>query len=253
MKFKVVDDEFVELPIRTVDTGYGIERYTWLSQGSLSCFHAVYGPILDEVLRMAGVSGADNKLLARVAELSGAMILKKMADRSEARKKVAEKVGISVEELNKALIPVENAFAVVDHTRCLAFMLAEGIVPSNVGEGYLTRLMLRRTYRQLRMLAIEGKLLDIIDMQIDSWSKDFPRLKEMRGNILEVLSVEQGKFKQTLKRGHLLVKRITKDLKAKGLSEIPTETLIELYDSHGLPPEVVEETAEDEGFRVEGA
>lgn len=250
MKFKVVDDEFVELPIRTVDTGYGIERYTWLSQGSLSCFHAVYGPILDEVLKMAGVSGADNKLLARVAQLSGAMILKKIADRSEARRKVAEQVGVGVDELNKVLLPVENAFAVVDHTRCLAFMLAEGIVPSNVGEGYLTRLMLRRTYRQLRMLAIEGKLLDIIDMQIDSWSQDFPRLKEMRDNILEILSVEQDKFKQTLKRGRLLVKRITKDLKAKRLSEIPTKTLIELYDSHGLPPEVVKETAEGEGFRV---
>ena len=250
MKFKVVDDEFVELPIRTVDTGYGIERYTWLSQGSLSCFHAVYGPILDEVLRMAGVSGADNELLARVAELSGAMILKKIADRSGARKKVAEQVGIGVDELNKVLLPVENAFAVVDHTRCLAFMLAEGIVPSNVGAGYLTRLMLRRTYRQLRMLVIEEKLLDIIDMQIASWSKDFPHLKEMRDNILEILSVEQDKFKQTLNRGRLLVKRITQDLKAKELSEIPTKTLIELYDSHGLPPEVVKETAEGEGFRV---
>jgi len=251
MKFKVVNNEFIELPIRTVDTGYGIERYTWLSQGSLSCFHAVYGPILDEVLKMAGVSNADNKLLARVAEVSGAMILKKIADRSEARKKVAEQVGIGVDELNKALLPVENAFAVVDHTRCLAFMLAEGIVPSNVGEGYLTRLMLRRTYRQLRMLAIEEKLLDIIDMQIASWSQDFPHLKEMRDNILEILSVEQEKFKQTLKRGRLLVKRITQDLKTKELSEIPAKTLIELYDSHGLPPEVVKETAEGEGFRVE--
>jgi len=250
MKFKVVNDEFVELPIRTVDTGYGIERYTWLSQGSLSCFHAVYGPILNKVLKMASVSRVDNKLLARVAELSGAMILKKIADRSEVRKKVAEQVELSIDELNKTLLPVENAFAVVDHTRCLAFMLAEGIVPSNVSEGYLTRLMLRRTYRLLRMLAIEEKLLDIIDMQIVSWSQDFPRLKEMRDNILEILSVEQDKFKQTLNRGRLLVKRITQDLKAKGLSEIPTETLIELYDSHGLPPEVVKETGEGEGFRV---
>ncbi|KPV63732.1 MAG: Alanine--tRNA ligase [Candidatus Bathyarchaeota archaeon BA2] len=250
MKFKVVNGEFIELPIRTVDTGYGIERYTWLSQGSLSCFHAVYGAILDKVLRMASISRVDNKLLAKVAEVSGAMILKKNADRTEVRERVAEQVGISLDELNKTLIPVENAFAVVDHTRCLAFMLAEGIVPSNVREGYLTRLMLRRTYRLLRMLAIEEKLLDIIDLQIAYWSRDFPRLKEMRDNVLEMLSVEQDKFKQTLKRGRLLVKRITQDLKAKGLSTIPTEKLVELYDSHGLPPEVVEETAGGEGFQV---
>ncbi len=250
MNFKVVNDEFIELPIRTVDTGYGIERYTWLSQGSLSCFHAVYGPILDKVLKMAGVTRVDNKLLARVASLSGAMILKKTADRSEVRKKIAEQVGTSADELSKILLPVENAFAVVDHAKCLAFMLAEGIVPSNVGEGYLTRLMLRRTYRLLRTLQIEKKLLDIIDMQIASWSQDFPHLKEMRDTILEILSVEQDKFKQTLNRGRLLVERITQDLKTRGLSKIPTKTLIELYDSHGLPPEVVMETAESKGFRV---
>lgn len=250
MKFKVVDGQFIELPIRTIDTGYGIERYTWISQGSVSCFHAVYGPILDEVLRMAGITNLDNSLLMKVATLSGKMTLKKMVDRRNARISIAEQLGMSIEEFDKILVPIESAFAVVDHTRCLAFMLSEGIVPSNSGEGYLTRLMIRRAYRQLRVLGIEEKLLDIIDRQIDSWSKDFPHLKEMRGTILEILSVERDKFKSTLKRGRLLVERLAQDLKTKGLTEIPTETLIELYDSHGLPPEVVKETAENIGFQV---
>jgi len=250
MKFKVVNGEFIELPIRTVDTGYGIERFTWLSQGSISCFHAVYGPVLNKVLDMAGVSGTDNQLLVRVAELSGIMSLKGTVSQKENRRKVAEKVGISVEELEKILLPIENAFAVVDHTKCLAFMLSEGIVPSNVREGYLARLLLRRTYRLLRTLAIEEKLLDIVDMQIKFWSKDFPRLKDMRNEILEILSAERDKFEQTLKRGSSLVKRIAQGLKSKKIAEIPLETLTELYDSHGLPPEVVKETAEAEGVRV---
>jgi alanyl-tRNA synthetase len=250
MKFKVVNDEFIELPIRTVDTGYGIERYTWLSQGSVSCFHAVYGSVLDEVFKMAGISRIDNQLMMRVAELSGVMSLRETANRKEARKMVAEHVGMSVKELEKMLLPVENAFAVVDHTKCLAFMLAEGVVPSNAREGYLTRLMLRRTYRLLRTLNMEEKLLDIIDLQIAFWSKDFPRLRDMRDEMLEILSVERDKFEQTLKRGGSLVKRIAQGLKAKGVSEVPLETLTELYDSHGLPPEVVQETAETEGVGV---
>jgi len=250
MKFKVVNNEFVELPIRTVDTGYGIERYTWLSQGSTSCFHAVYDSVLNDVFRIAGISRIDNQMMTKVAQLSGLMSLRETADRREARRRVAEHVGMSVEELEKALLPVENAFAVVDHTKCLAFMLAEGVVSSNVREGYLTRLMLRRTYRLLRALAIEEKLLDIIDLQIAFWSKDFPRLKEMRDEIMEMLSVERDKFEQTLKRGGSLVKRIAQGLKAKGVSGIPLGTLTELYDSHGLPPEVVQETAETEGVEV---
>jgi len=250
MKFKVVNGEFVELPIRTVDTGYGIHRYAWLSQGALSAFHVVYGDILDEIMKMAGISRADERLLAKVSEVSGLMTLQKNVSRLSSRERVAEYVEMKVDELNKVLVPVENAFAVADHTKCLVFMLAEGVVPSNVREGYLTRLMIRRTYRLLRALAIEDKLFDTINMQISYWSKDFPHLKEMRDEILEILSVEQDKFKQTLERGQSLIKRITRELKTKRVSEIPVETLTELYDSHGLPPEFVQETAEREGLRV---
>ncbi len=250
MKFKVIGGEFIELPIRTVDTGYGIERYTWLSQGALSGFHAVYDRVLKKILKMANIGEINAELLKRIAELSGIMSLEKKAERGEAWRKVAESIGISLDELEKMLLPVENAFAVADHTKCLVFMLAEGVVPSNVREGYLTRLMLRRTYRSLRTLGIEEKLLDIIDMQIAFWSRDFPRLKEMQDEILEILSVERDKFAQTIERGKRLVKRITQELREKGLSRIPAETLIELYDSHGLSPEIVQETAEKEKIKT---
>jgi len=250
MKFKVVNGEFVELPIKTVDTGYGIKRYAWLSQGSVSCFHAVYDTLLDKILKMAGIGQIDEKLLAKVAEFSGTMSLEKTANPMKARQKIAEQVGISVEELNKALLPIERVFAIADHTKCLAFMLAEGVVPSNVREGYLARLMLRRTYRLLRTLGIEEKLPDIVDMQIKFWSQDYPHLKEMRDEILEMLMVEQQKFKQTLQRGDSLVRRMARELKSKGISQIPVDKLMQLYDSHGLPPEVVAETAKEEGVTV---
>jgi alanyl-tRNA synthetase len=251
MKFRVVNGEFVELPIRTVDTGYGIKRYAWLSQGSVSCFHAVYDKILDKLLKLAGISQVDEELLAKAAELSGMMSLEKTANRMEARRQIAEHVGMSVEELDKALLPVERVFAVADHTKCLTFMLAEGVVPSNVREGYLARLMLRRTHRLLRALGIEGKLLDIVEMQIGFWSRDYPHLKEMRDEILEMLMVEQQKFKQTLQRGDALITRMTRELKAKGINQMPTDKLMQLYDSHGIPPEVVAETSEREGVKVD--
>jgi len=248
MKYKVVNSEFIELPIRTVDTGYGIDsRYTWLSQGTVSCFHAICDPPLKEILKMAGIGEVNQKLLAKVAELSGIMILEKGASRGAARLKIAEQVGIPVEELNKTLFPIENVFAIVDHTKCLAFMLAEGVVPSNVREGYLARLMVRRTYRLLRTLGIEGRLLDIVDKQITFWTKDHPHLKEMRDEIVEMLMVEQQKFKHTLQKGRSLVKRMTRELRAKRITKIPTGMLMQLYDSHGLPPEVVAEAAEEAG------
>jgi alanyl-tRNA synthetase len=250
MKFKVVGNDFIELPIRTVDTGYGMERYTWLSKGSLSCFHAVYGSILDEIMHMSGLTQIDSELLKKAGQQSGLMVLGKTGDRYEARERVAKNIGINVDELLKALNPVENAFAVADHTKSLAFMLAEGVVPSNVREGYLTRLIIRRTYRLLRSLGIEDKLFDIVNKQITYWSNEFPHLKEMRDEILMMLNVEREKYLQTLKRGSQLAKRVATELKTEGIKQMPEETLVQLYDSHGLPPEVVAETVEKEGVKV---
>jgi alanyl-tRNA synthetase len=251
MQYKVVDDEFVKLPIRTVDPGYGIDRYAWLSQGVPSGFHAVYGSLLDKIFAMAGLTKIDDKLLKKTAEVSGIVNLDKTASRLETRKREAALVGLSVAELDKFLVPMENAFAVADHTKCLSFLLSEGVVPSNIQEGYLARLIFRRIYRLLRVLDIPDKLYDIVDMQINLWSEDFPRLKEMRNEIMEMLQVEEEKFGETIKRGEGLVKRISGELKAEEKKQIPIRTLTELYDSHGLTPEIVKQTAETEDLKVE--
>jgi alanyl-tRNA synthetase len=251
MQYKVINAEFMKLPIRTVDTGYGIDRYAWLSQGSPSGFHAIYGDVLEKIFKMAGITKIDNKLLARVAKFSGLVSLDKTASRLKTRKKEAELVGMSVDELDKFLIPIENVFAVADHTKTLSFMLSEGVVPSNIQEGYLARLLFRRIYRLLRMLGIPSKLYDITDMQIGFWSKDYPHLKEVRNEIVEMLKVEEEKFGETIKRGEGMVKRISSELKAKKKKEIPIETLTELYDSHGLPPEIVQQVAEKENLKVD--
>ena len=252
MQYKVVGDEFVKLPIRTVDTGYGLDRFAWLSQGVPSCFHAIYGDLLDKVFKMANLNQIDEKLLCKVAKYSGLVTVDKTANRLEARKRVAKLVGMSYEELDKTLTPIESAFAIVDHTKCLSFMLSEGIVPSNIHEGYLARLLFRRVFRLLRSLSMTpDQLLDIIDLQANYWSADFPHVKSMQNEIVEMLKVEQEKFEDTITRGEGMVKRIAIELKQKGATSIPESKLSELYDSQGLPPEIVKLVAEQENVKVE--
>jgi alanyl-tRNA synthetase len=251
MQYKVVGNQFIKLPIRTVDTGYGIERYAWLSQGAPSAFHTIYGEVLDRIFEMAGITNLDTNLLAKVAKTSALVSLEKAASLMEARRKIAKILEVEAEMLDKILSPIENAFAVADHTKCLSFILAEGVVPSNIQEGYLARLLFRRIYRLLRLLGITDRLYDIFDMQIRYWSQDYPHLKEMRDEIMEMLHAEEEKFKETISRGGSLVKRITEELKSRGFKKIPVETLTELYDSHGLPPEIVKEMVEAEGLAVE--
>lgn len=249
MKYKVTDNKFSDMPIKIVDTGYGIERFTWLSQGTVSGFHAVYGVILDKILDFAGLTRVDEEILLKSTRYSALIGLDHTANKRTLRRRVADSIGMDTMELERLLSPIESIYSVADHTKALAFMLAEGVVPSNVKIGYLARLLIRRTYRLLRLLGIAEQLGEIVDLQIDFWSKDFPKLKDVRSEILEALDIEGRKYKDTLNRGVGFVRKIVKDLKAQRKDRIPIETLVQFYDSHGIPPEIVGETAILEGMK----
>ncbi|MDR0318799.1 MAG: alanine--tRNA ligase, partial [Nitrososphaerota archaeon] len=252
MQYKVTGDEFVELPIRTVDTGYGLDRFAWISQGVPSCFQAIYGNMLDKIYDMAGITNVDNNFLSQVAKYSGLVNVDKTANRMVLRKRVSQLTGIDLETLEKRLIPIEHIWAITDHTKTLSFMLSEGIVPSNIQEGYLARLLFRRVYRLMLSLNMKpDSLYDIVDLQANYWSKDFPQVKAMQTEIIDMLRNEEEKFQDTLKRGEGMVKRIADDLKTKNTGKLSETALTELYDSHGLPPEIVKQVAEKEGIQVD--
>jgi len=250
MQYKVVGSQFIDMPIKIVDTGYGMERFTWLSQGSPSGFHSIYGAILDKVVHLAELEQIDEKLMAENTRYSALMNVETLSDRMALRKKVADKLGMNQIELDRIMIQMESVYAILDHTKALIFMLAEGVVPSNVRVGYLTRLLIRKTYRLLRGLGIENKLLEIIEMQMERWSKDFPQIKEMSREIYEGISIEEGKYRVTLNRGIDLSRKIVAEVKSKGEKEIPIERVIELYDSHGISPEIFEETVKNAEVKV---
>ena len=249
MQYRVQGDQLIKLPIRTVDTGYGIERWAWLSQGTASAFEVLYGPVLEKIFSLGSVN-YDRKLVARVVPYSSLMNIERGDSRIDARKKEADSVGMDWRDLDKVLIPIESAMAIADHTKAIAFLLSEGVVPSNVEEGYLTRLLIRRTYRMLRQLGIEERMPEILEAQVEYWGSDFPQLKEMQREIAEAIKSEESKYKKTLERGADLVKKISNDVRAKGGKEIPPNTLVELYDSHGMVPDIVREVAEPMGVAV---
>lgn len=241
MQYKTINGVLHPMPVKVVDTGYGMERYAWLSQGTPSGFHAVYGSILEEILHLAGVQEIDDRLLAESAKYSAFMNVETHADKMVLRSKVAERLGMDTGELDRLMTPIENVYTIADHSKASVFLLAEGVVPSNVKEGYLIRLLIRKTYRLMRSLGIEAKLHHIFEMQIKRWSPSFPHIEEMRAEILEALTIEESRYRSTLKKGIELSRRIAQKLDGAEQQEVPVETLIELYDSHGLPPEIVQE------------
>lgn len=242
MQYRVHDNQLSKLSIRTVDTGYGIERWAWLSQGKPSAFQVIYGPVLEKIINLASVK-FDEQLIAKVVPYSSHMNIEQMSNHTDARKRVAAIIGLDWQELEREILPIENVMTVADHTKTIAFLLSEGIVPSNVEAGYLARLLIRRTLRILHRLGIEDRMIEILNSQIDYWGNDFPQLKSMRNEVAEAVKSEEAKYERTLERGSELVRKISGELKRRNQDIMPQETLVELYDSHGLVPEVVQELA----------
>ena len=164
------------------------------------------------------------------------------SDLTELRQQVLDRLtelghSLTLSEFTAAIEPLEKLFAVVDHSRALAFMFGDGIVPSNVKAGYLARMVLRRTSLLLRDLGSPSSLLDMVSHHIDNFSSTYPELKANKSHILDMVKLEKESIDQTLERCRRAVQR------AISSGGIDQDRLLEMYDSQGLPPSVVSDFA----------
>lgn len=247
---EIKGDKYIPMDTKVVDTGYGLERLVWMSQGTPTAYDAVLGYVVEPLKKMAGIDNIDERILMENSRLAGMFDIEDMGDLKILRREVAKRVDISMEELESLVRPYELIYAIADHTKALTFMLADGVVPSNVKAGYLARLLIRKSIRHLRELGLEVPLAEIVAMHIKALHKTFPEFKEMEDVVLDMVNVEEKRYFETLKRGTNLVRRNVEKLKKEGKSEIPLEQLILFYESHGLTPEIVKEVAEKEGVKV---
>jgi alanyl-tRNA synthetase len=240
MQNRDVNGHRVPMDTTVVDTGYGLERLTWLSQGTTSAYEAVFGDALAYLKRATGAKRVDDRVLREYAKVAGMLKIESLADIREIRRLTAERVGISMEELVAQVSPLEALYTVCDHARALIFLLGDGVVPSNSREGYFARLLVRRGMRSLKDLNITYSLVDTVSFMIDQIREDYPEFFFNKGDILKLLKVEETRYKETLEKGRVTVAKIAEGLKVSGKG-FDVETLIQLYDSHGLNPDVVKE------------
>ena len=245
IQYKTLDNgEKEEIPIKVVDTGYGLERIAWISQGTPTAYDACFAPVVDKLKELTNVK-VNTDILARNAQIAGMMDIEDIGDIKELRQQVANSLGISLDELLESAEPMEAVYIIADHTRCLAFMLADGIIPSNVKEGYLARLVLRRTIRFMKELNMKESLKEIMEIQLEFLTKFYPEIEDSKDHIMNIISLEEERYQTTIKKGTSIVKRSIKRLKKEGKSEMPLDMLMDLYDAHGIPPESVVEIAGD--------
>lgn len=239
-------NRYTEMDTYVVDTGYGLERWVWVSQGTPTIYEAVYPELIESMLAdiELDIDDEERDLLDEAAKLAGRLDYEDVEDIDTARAEIAEELDATAERLRELQAPLERIYAIADHTRALAYMFGDGIVPSNVGDGYLARMVLRRTVRLAEALGLDIPIVDLVDRQAKRLGyRD-------RSAIRAMVESEVDKYDETLERGRRRVQQLAERYDEHG-EVIPAEELIELYDSHGIQPDTVKEIATERGVEVE--
>lgn len=216
---KEEDGSYSNLEHPNIDTGMGLERIACIMQGVTSIFD------IDTI----------QYILQGVLELSGIKY-------EEAG---TEKTDISVR-------------IITDHLRSMVFMIADGIIPSNEGRGYVLRRIIRRAARHGNLIGINGRFLsDMADRVIAVSGEAYPELVEKQQFIKKIIAVEEEKFASTIQQGIDIIQGYVDEMKQQGKTVLDGEKMFKLYDTYGFPPELTEEillendfTADKDGFKA---
>ncbi|MEM0056972.1 MAG: alanine--tRNA ligase [Candidatus Geothermarchaeota archaeon] len=247
MMYELRGDTLVKIPVLTVDTGYGIERWTWLSTGYPTAFHAIYDQFLEWAINRLGIK-LDNEILYKNTLYSPLYEPQSPQVIYSLRSKIAKEHGLNLDELNAIITLFEDVALILDHSKSAIFLIKDGAIPSNVKEGYLTRLLLRRIFRKAAAHKIDFSfIIDVFARQIDFWSKDFSEIKEVEETVIEIVEGEYKRFNEVIRKIPSIIRRYE-----KGKEKLTLDDLMEIYDSYGISPELIVEYLEGiKGYRIE--
>lgn len=141
---------------------------------------------------------------------------------------------------------------IADHIRAAAFVLSEGLVPSNEGRGYVLRRIIRRAARHGFMLGIDKPFLyKVMDSVYDIMSGAYPELLEDIQRRKKVLRFEEERFAHTLSSGMATLSKLINEVKLSGKDLIPGAELFKLYDTYGFPLDIARDIAEDNNLKID--
>jgi alanyl-tRNA synthetase len=141
---------------------------------------------------------------------------------------------------------------IADHSRATAFLIADGVQPSNEGRGYVLRRIMRRAIRHGSKLGLtEPFLSQTVDRVIEMMRDAYPELHENRSFVLEVARHEEDAFRRTLDRGLRLIDEEMENLRASGAKVLPGELVFFLHDTHGFPWDLTQVIARERGFDID--
>ncbi|OIO23037.1 alanine--tRNA ligase [Candidatus Micrarchaeota archaeon CG_4_10_14_0_2_um_filter_49_7] len=251
MQYEILPDQSSrELRTKVIDMGAGLERLAWITHGSPTSYEIVFGNVIAEMKKWAGV-GVEDALFLKYAKGSGMLNAEEVGDMKKAKEQVAREIGVPKEELFKRFERLFALYACADHMKTVLMTTSDGMLPSNVGGGYNLRMILRRSFGFDEDLGLRLDYGKILKMHAEEVRDIFPQYLDGVDSAIAVVEEERRKFGESKKKASGRVAQIIEKAKKTGSSfSIPTPELVTLYQSYGIPIEVIEEVAKKENINL---
>ena len=138
---------------------------------------------------------------------------------------------------------------IADHIRSCAFIITDGVVPSNEGRGYVLRRIIRRAIRHGSKLGLkEPFFYKLVQALVDEMGEAYPELVKAQANVEKVLKQEEQRFDETLQQGLKILEQALAEIKDK---TIPGEIVFQLYDTYGFPVDLTADIARERGLSLD--
>ena len=207
------------LPKPSIDTGMGLERIAAVLEGVISNYDTdLFKPLIKEAARLTGTS------------------LEKELDK-EAHTRSAASLRV-----------------IADHSRAATFLIADGVLPSNEGRGYVLRKIIRRAIRHGRLLGFRSTFLwQMVYKVVELMKGAYPELVENEGRVSGIVNVEEKRFAHTVDKGMQELDDDITVLRSKHSDVYPGEHAFKLYDTFGLPLDFIQDAIRDVGIHFDQA
>ncbi len=237
------DGKLNPLPKPSVDTGMGLERIAGVMQGVTNNFHIdLFAPILDKVAATVGIPYRGRESSEKYEHV--------FKGTGRAERSAAVKSG------GRLMVDPASFRVIADHARAVAFLLADGVFPSNEGRGYVLRRILRRAVRHAWLLGRAAPTLSsVVETVIDTMGSTYPELVQRRSHIIETARAEEERFLATIDGGMKRFEELAPVPSTQGSSDIrgtiSGEDAFRLYDTFGFPIDLTELMARERNYTVD--
>lgn len=212
--FEDTSGKLTPLPKPSIDTGMGLERISSIMQGQINNYNTdLFLPLIEEASRIS---------------------------------KTNYSLSAPTHDKNAAALRV-----IADHARAVSFLLADGVIPSNEGRGYVLRRILRRAIRYARTLTDQSVFPEVCQKVIITMNDFFPELQQSKEFIVKTVNDEQERFLETLDKGTELLKDEITKAKNRNSKALSGDFVFKLYDTFGFPADLTQLMAKEDGVEID--